>query len=69
MGSSSTYPDKISLGGVLARTKDQNQYFYNYTTIYVKYCDGTGNFLFIRIKGHQGYASDPIDVKGEKIWM
>ena len=45
LGSSSKYPATAGLGGILSRKESDNKYFYDASAIFVKYCDGTGNFL------------------------
>ena len=40
-----------SRNGYLSPKHKENPYFYDYSVVYVNYCDGAG---------HQGYRKDPI---------
>lgn len=57
LGSSSSYPDTMSMGqGILTDVADN--YFKDWTMVHLKYCDGTG---------HQGYKKDPVTYKGSTL--
>lgn len=43
MGSSKFSPSSITMDGLFNRNKNVNPYFYNWNTIFVNYCDGTGH--------------------------
>lgn len=61
-GSSKNYPEKKNYDGdgLLSNKRDRNKYFYHYSKIYVKYCDGTG---------HQGFNTEPFTYKGHDLWF
>ena len=40
LGSSKSWPSSIALGGFLSDDPKVNPDFYNWNTVYVKYCDG-----------------------------
>lgn len=40
LGSSKSWPASITLGGFLSDDPKVNPHFYNWNTVYVKYCDG-----------------------------
>ncbi|KRX10910.1 hypothetical protein PPERSA_12034 [Pseudocohnilembus persalinus] len=47
--------------GILSHNPDINPEFFDYTVIYINYCDGTG---------HQGYVEEPVQVDDNKqVWM
>ena len=46
--------------GIFSRNKAFNPTFYNWNTIHINYCDGTG---------HQGYAKNPLIFKDTKIYI
>jgi hypothetical protein len=59
LGSSLKYPDYWQqYHGILSDNPDN--YFRNWTIVYLKYCTGTG---------HQGYRSDPIEYKNTKLYF
>lgn len=59
LGSSTTYPPTMThSSGVLSGAEDN--YFKNWTKVYMKYCDGSG---------HQGTRSDPIAYKDTKLFF
>ena len=59
LGSSTKYSDSIKFtNGILSDDKDN--YFNNWTRIFLKYCDGSG---------HQGSRKDPILYKGAQLFF
>jgi len=48
------------MDGILSGDPKKNPYFYTWNRVRIRYCDGTG---------HQGYASDPVEFNGEKIYF
>lgn len=59
LGSSTNYPDSYSWdNGIFS--EDPNNYFSNWTRVYLSYCDGAG---------HQGTRSDPILYKGAELFF
>ncbi|KRX09498.1 hypothetical protein PPERSA_12241 [Pseudocohnilembus persalinus] len=59
-GSSDKLDDTKQLKGIFSAKKFDNPYFYDYTVVYVNYCDGAG---------HQGSRKEPLLYNGNKIWM
>lgn len=60
LGSSRKYPLTITPSGLLSVDPDLNPIYYDYSVIYLKYCDGTG---------HQGYNPDPVLYNDTQIWF
>lgn len=46
--------------GIFSRDSNTNPHFYNWNSVYINYCDGTG---------HEGYRKDPIVYKGKNIYI
>ncbi|KAM3143650.1 hypothetical protein pb186bvf_004146 [Paramecium bursaria] len=60
LGSSKFTPQTTQMTGIFSRNKAFNPTFYNWNTIHINYCDGTG---------HQGYAKNPLIYKDTKIYI
>ncbi|CAD8118533.1 unnamed protein product [Paramecium sonneborni] len=60
MGSSKNKAQQVNIGGIFSRDSKINPVLYNWNSIYINYCDGTG---------HQGYAKDPIIVNGVNLYF
>lgn len=59
-GSSDKWGPLLYTDGILSPNKEDNDYFYNWNMVYVKYCDG-GSF--------SGNRSEPIKVEGKLIYF
>lgn len=62
LGSSKNYAQKADLGswGLLSGNPSVNALYYDWTRVYLKYCDGTG---------HQGTRSAPVSYKGSDLYF
>lgn len=62
LGSSKNYGLKADLGtwGLLSGNSSINNLYYDWTRVYMKYCDGTG---------HQGTKSNPVNYKNVDIYF
>ncbi|CAD8159567.1 unnamed protein product [Paramecium pentaurelia] len=60
MGSSKFSAATTQMDGLFNRNQNVNPYFYNWNTIFVNYCDGTG---------HQGYRAQPLQIKDKLIYI
>ena len=62
LGSSLTYPQTLDVthGGILSGDKTVNPGFYDWTKVYLKYCDGSG---------HQGTRSEPLSYKEKLLYF
>lgn len=57
--------------GIFSRDPIANPLFYNWNILHLNYCDGACNLLLsiIICIVYEGYASDPIEVNGLKIYF
>jgi hypothetical protein len=43
LGSSNPLPEIYNFSGILSINPEENEVFYNYSMIFINYCDGTGH--------------------------
>lgn len=62
LGSSKNYPATQSFNGwgILSPVYSDNNYYYDYNKVFIKYCDGTG---------HQGTHKDPVPYQTNQLWF
>ena len=61
LGTNKKWPATKTWGaGHFSRNQTKNPHFYNWNSVYINYCDGTG---------HEGYKKDPIVHKGKNLYI
>jgi hypothetical protein len=54
--------------GIFSRNPEVNPHFYNWNSVHINYCDGTGTNQNL-LKGHQGFKTESIRVKDRDLWF